>query len=214
MEHPIIIDSYGKTQKVDKLSLARLIRSSAGKSRLAAAMAAPIRRQLNYQGIARRALNIQQLPAGALLYYNKDIDVSALTLTPTPKVLLKHNLIVINSAGKTGHRRFNAQRVIIPKFEVYSNPTVRISDVQKRRFNLIDRGAKVVPPSYRHNHIVINTKGKTLDRSKNRRRFPVIDRAVQKARWEIMAQEDAAIFAILDAASTNFDISNTTKENK
>jgi hypothetical protein len=33
---------------------------------------------------------------------------------------------------------------------------------------------------------------------KKRRRFNVIDRAVQKARQEIMAQEDAAIFAILD----------------
>jgi len=32
--------------------------------------------------------------------------------------------------------------------------------------------------------------------------FNVIDRAVQKARQEIMAQEDANIFAALDAASS------------
>lgn len=31
------------------------------------------------------------------------------------------------------------------------------------------------------------------------RRFSIIDRAVQKARQEIMAQEDASIFAALDA---------------
>ena len=48
---------------------------------------------------------------------------------------------------------------------MFSNPTVRIAEVKRRRFN-------------------------------------VIDRAVQKARQEIMAQEDANVFAALDAASS------------
>src|SRR5690606_3456630 len=41
------------------------------------------------------------------------------------------------------------------------------------------------------------------------RRWNVIDRAVQKARQEIMAQEDANLFAALDAAST---VENTLQD--
>jgi hypothetical protein len=47
----------------------------------------------------------------------------------------------------------------------------------------------------RHPIKIVNNKAM---HKKRRRRFNVIDRAVQKARQEIMAQEDAAIFAILD----------------
>jgi hypothetical protein len=32
-----------------------------------------------------------------------------------------------------------ATRVTIPEFEIYSNPTIRISEVKQRRFNVIDR---------------------------------------------------------------------------
>ena len=42
-----------------------------------------------------------------------------------------------------------------------------------------------------------------------RRRFNVIDRAVQKARQEMMAQEDANIFQALDAAA---QIENTVMD--
>ena len=55
-------------------------------------------------------------------------------------------------------------RVTVPEFEIVSNPTVRIAEVKRRRFN-------------------------------------VIDRAQQKARQEIQAQEDANIFAALDFAA-------------
>lgn len=60
----------------------------------------------------------------------------------------------------------------VPEFELYSNPTVRIAEVKRRRFN-------------------------------------VIDRAVQKARQEIMAQEDANVFAAIDAAAT---VENTAQD--
>ena len=56
-----------------------------------------------------------------------------------------------------------SDRVTVPEFEVVSNPTVRIAEVKRRRFN-------------------------------------VIDRAQQKARQEIQAQEDANIFSALDFA--------------
>lgn len=71
----------------------------------------------------------------------------------------------INTRGKLVEksRLAFAGRVILPLFEIVENPTIRISDVKQRRFNLIDR-------------------------------------ATQKAKVEIQAAEDAAIFEIMDAA--------------
>lgn len=127
----------------------RAIMSHDGKLALAQAMANPIRRNLDYQGIARRALVVDPLPQGALPVYDRDIDVTA---------------VVISSNGTGPESRVFGDRVTVPEFEIYSNPTVRIAEVKRRRFN-------------------------------------VIDRAVQKARQEIMAQEDANVFAALDTAA-------------
>jgi hypothetical protein len=113
-------------------------------------MASPIRKNLDYQGIARRALVVDPLPQGSLATYDRDIDVAA---------------VVVSSNGTGPESRVFGDRVVVPEFELFANPTVRIAEVKRRRFN-------------------------------------VIDRAVQKARQEIMAQEDANVFAALDAAGT------------
>lgn len=137
--------------------ISRAIMSHDGKVALAQAMANPIRKNLDYQGIARRALVVDPLPQGALPVYDRDIDVTA---------------VVISSNGSGPESRVFGDRVTVPEFEVYSNPTVRIAEVKRRRFN-------------------------------------VIDRAVQKARQEIMAQEDANVFAALDGAAT---VENTAQD--
>lgn len=147
--------SHGLTSSVsdnrrDEL-ISRAISSQDGKMVLAQAMASPIRRNLDYHGIARRALVVDPLPQGALAVYDRDIDVAA---------------YVVSSNGSAPESRVFGDRIAVPEFEIMSNPTVRIAEVKRRRFN-------------------------------------VIDRAVQKARQEIMAQEDANIFAALDAASSN-----------
>jgi len=129
--------------------ISRAMMTPEGKIALAQAMANPIRRNLDYHGIARRALVVDPLAQGALPTYDRDIDVSA---------------VVISSNGSGPESRVFGERITVPEFEIFSNPTVRISEVKRRRFN-------------------------------------VIDRAVQKARQEIMAQEDANVFAALDAAA-------------
>jgi len=134
--------------KRDEL-ISRALLSEHGKVSLAQAMANPIRRNLDYHGIARRALVVDPLAQGALPTYDRDIDVAA---------------VVISSNGSGPESRVFGERVTVPEFEIFSNPTVRIAEVKRRRFN-------------------------------------VIDRAVQKARQEIMAQEDSNVFAALDAAS-------------
>lgn len=137
--------------------IARAIQTQEGKIALAQAMANPIRRNLDYHGIARRALVVDPLPQGALATYDRDIDVTA---------------VVISSNGTGPESRVFGDRVVVPEFELFSNPTVRIAEVKRRRFN-------------------------------------VIDRAVQKARQEIMAQEDANVFAALDASSS---VENTVQD--
>jgi len=129
--------------------ISKAILTQEGKVALAQAMANPIRRNLDYQGIARRVLVIDPLPQGALPVYDRDIDVAA---------------VIVSSNGTAPESRVFSERITVPEFEVVCNPTVRIHEVRRRRFN-------------------------------------VIDRAVQKARQEIMAQEDANIFAALDRAS-------------
>ncbi len=130
--------------------LMKAMASERGKVALAQAMANPIRRNLDYQGVGRKALRVDPLPQGALPVYDKDIDVSA---------------IVVSSNGSAPESRIKGDRISVPEFEVVSNPTVRIYEVKRRRFN-------------------------------------VIDRAQQRARQEIQAQEDTNIFAALDFAST------------
>lgn len=121
-----------------------------GKIALGQAMATPIRRNLDYQGVGRKALVVDPLPQGALPVYDRDIDVAA---------------VVISSNGTAPESRVFGDRVTVPEFEIVSNPTVRIAEVKRRRFN-------------------------------------VIDRAQQKARQEIQAQEDANVFAALEFAGT------------
>lgn len=146
--------------KNDEL-LARAIFTQEGKVALAQAMANPIRRNLDYHGIARRALVVDPIPQGANATYERDIDVAA---------------TVISSNGTGPESRVFGDRITVPQFELFSNPTVRIAEARRRRFN-------------------------------------VIDRAVQKARQEIMAQEDANVFAAIDSASsvenTVMDISDS-----
>lgn len=134
MEHPVIVDDEGEVST--KESLTQQFRR-----KLAASMAQPIRRSLDYQGIARRALVVDQLPQGALPTYDKDIDVSKLVCS------FAHDTLRVNDEGEPGTKyefqvRLTAGRVTIPTFEIASNPTIRISDVKRRRFNIIDRSSK------------------------------------------------------------------------
>jgi len=139
--------SFSDVQR-DEL-IKRALMTQEGKIALGQAMANPIRRNLDYQGVGRRVLVVDPLPQGALPVYDRDIDVAA---------------TVVSSNGSAPESRVFGDRVTVPEFEVVSNPTVRIAEVRRRRFN-------------------------------------VIDRAQQKARQEIQAQEDSNIFASLDFAS-------------
>lgn len=95
-------------------------------------------------------IKLTYVAQGALPTYELDIDVAA---------------VVVSSNGAVPESRVWGSRVMVPTWEVASNPTIRFAEAQRRRFN-------------------------------------VIDRAIQKARQELMAQEDLNVFAALDAAAT------------
>lgn len=135
MKCPIIITPYNAIEKAGN-SIARMLRSPAGKAKLAQAMINPIRKNLDYQGIARRCLVVDQLPTAALPVYDKDPDVSSIV-----KDKFKFDSIRItsdNALVKKGIGIFG-RKVKFPRFEIYSNPTVKLSDIKTRRFNLLDR---------------------------------------------------------------------------
>ena len=67
--HGKLIDDSWKDRLVQKSIL-----SSKGRSSLAAAMANPIRRSMDYQSIARKWLMIEQMPQGAALIYDRPIE--------------------------------------------------------------------------------------------------------------------------------------------
>ncbi|MGA1024441.1 MAG: hypothetical protein ACO3S8_07155, partial [Aquiluna sp.] len=52
-----------------------------GKVALAQAMALPIRRNLDYSGVARRGLVVDELATGVLPLYERDIDVAAFVIS-------------------------------------------------------------------------------------------------------------------------------------
>lgn len=137
--------------------VARATMTHEGKMVLAQAMANPIRRNLDYQGVTRRVLVVDPLPQGALPVYDRDIDVMA---------------TVVSANGAAPESRVYSDRITVPEFTILSNPTVRMEEVKRKRFN-------------------------------------VIDRAVQKARQEIQAQEDSNVFAALDAAGS---VENTVQD--
>ena len=95
-----------------------------GKVALAQAMALPIRRNLDYSGVARRGLVVDELATGVLPLYERDIDVAA---------------FVISANGAVPESPVRGDRVFVPEFDIACHPLVRIREARQRRFNVIER---------------------------------------------------------------------------
>ncbi len=63
MKHPIVINSRGEFVNINNWAgiLAKAFMNRNGVSKLAASMIAPIRRNLDYQGIARKVLLVEPM---------------------------------------------------------------------------------------------------------------------------------------------------------
>jgi len=83
----------------------------------------PIRRSLEYQAVGRKLLLVDELPQGALARYERDVAAIA------------H---VISRRGAVPDQIQEGEEILVPTFEIATNPTVRLSEIKARRFNDIE----------------------------------------------------------------------------
>lgn len=104
--------------------IAQALETPEGRVALAQAMVEPIRRALEYQAVGRKLLMVDELPQGAYARYEKDVRATA------------H---VISRRGGVPDMITEGEEVLVPTFEIATNPTIRLSEVKARRFYIVDR---------------------------------------------------------------------------
>lgn len=104
--------------------LAEAVQSEEGRYALAESMANPIQTALLYQSIGRKMILVDPLPQGALARYEKDIDVPA---------------TLIAKRGEVPVSIIEGEDFLVPTFLIVTRPTMSLSQVKQRMFNLIDR---------------------------------------------------------------------------
>jgi HK97 family phage major capsid protein len=108
--------------------IGRFIKTAAGRARLANSMIQPLRLRRDYSSVGRKTFLVEQLPDGALPIYDKDPDVTA---------------YVVGEEGENIQAVQKPRRVIIPLFEIASLPTIPITQIKERRFDLIERAQQL-----------------------------------------------------------------------
>ena len=117
------IDKAAVNQQKEAL-IAQALDTPEGRVALAQAMVEPIRRALEYQAVGRKLLMVDELPQGAYARYEKDVRATA---------------TVIARRGAVPDMIVEGEEILVPTFEIATNPTIRISEVKARRFYIVDR---------------------------------------------------------------------------
>jgi len=104
--------------------IAQALDTPEGRVALAQAMVEPIRRALEYQAVGRKLLMVDELPQGAYARYEKDVKSTAQ---------------VISRRGAVPDNITEGEEILVPTFEIATNPTIRLSEVKARRFFIVDR---------------------------------------------------------------------------
>jgi hypothetical protein len=98
--------------------------TESGQRAVGAQMAVPIRKELDYQGQARKFFEIDVLAQGQIARYDKDID------TPS---------YVVAKRATVAEYLIEGEYVEPSTWEIFSPASIRLSEIQKRRFNVLDR---------------------------------------------------------------------------
>lgn len=112
------------TNAVKEKVIGELIKTPAGRQKLAASMTQPLRLRRDYAAVGRKTFLVEQLPDGALPIYDKDPDVTA---------------YIVGEEGQNILAVTKSRRVIFPLFEIASNPEIPLTQIKERRFDLIER---------------------------------------------------------------------------
>jgi hypothetical protein len=108
----------------------QLLKTAAGRQKLAAALGPSLRRRRDYLSIARKALMVETLPDGALPIYDKEFDETGRSFIEA---------YVVGEEGGDVIVRRNPKRVMVPTFEIASNPMIPITQIKERRFDIVAR---------------------------------------------------------------------------
>jgi len=114
---------YASSQMDDDIFEA--IQTEAGRRLIGAQMAVPIRTQLDYQGVARKFFEIDTLKPGEIARYDRDVNAFA---------------TVVGKRGEVVQYIFEGEYVEPETWEIFAPWSVRLSELNKRRFNVLDRG--------------------------------------------------------------------------
>ena len=104
--------------------LAQYIGTAAGRAKIASSLTQPLRLQRDYTSVGRKTFLVEQLPDGALPYYDKDPYVTA---------------YVIGEEGNSIEARVKSKRVTFPIFDIAALPEAPINEIKNRRFDVIQR---------------------------------------------------------------------------
>lgn len=119
-----------RQEKVAKLmrkeaALARALETESGLRKIAANMANPVRRQLDYKGIFRKFVVVEQMPDGVPLIYDRDL----------PKV----PAVKVGGFGTARQIEMVGKRTELQPFEIVARPKIPYSELYNRRYRALDR---------------------------------------------------------------------------
>lgn len=119
-------DSYQNYSQapVENDQIWNALTTEAGRQAVAAQMAVPIRTELDYVGTSRKFFEIDVLAQGQIARYDRDIDVNA---------------YVVSKRGKVNEWTVEGDYVEPNTWEIFSPASIRLSQIQQRRFNILDR---------------------------------------------------------------------------
>jgi hypothetical protein len=117
-------DTFQNSISVDQVFDA--LQTEAGRQAVGAQMAVPIREQLDYVGVARKFLEIDVLAQGQIVRYDRDIKKQV-------------NAFVVAKQGSVDAVNINAEYVEPTTWEIFADANIRLSEIQQRRFNILDR---------------------------------------------------------------------------
>ena len=110
--------------------LGQILKTAAGRQKLATALGPSLRRRRDYMSIARKALMVETLPDGALPIYDKEFDETGRSFVEA---------FIVGEQGGDIVKLTNPLRVTVPTFEITANPMIPITQIKERRFDIVSR---------------------------------------------------------------------------
>lgn len=100
------------------------LNDSSGREVLARYLQSPIKRQLLYEGVLRKAFYVEELMPGASPYYDKDVQVPA---------------YVVSEEADTVMAIVKSKRIDVPLFEIAANPMIPWTVITDKRYDVVER---------------------------------------------------------------------------